>query len=390
MKKINKKFKVLILGVDGYIGWSLAMHLSLRGHKVSGIDNFSRRKNVKSIGSFSAIPILDMEKRLEKFYEIFKKRVSFHKGDITNYDFLSKVIRKIKPDVIVHLAEQPSAPFSMIDRKHAVYTQHNNVEGTLNVLYAMKQFVPKSHLVKLGTLGEYGQPNVIIPEGFFKIQYKGRIDFLPFPRQPGSFYHLSKVHDSANILFACKIWGLKSTDVMQGVVYGTRTPEIVDGAIATRFDFDESFGTVINRYCAQAVIGFPLTPYGLGKQKRGFIALVDCIQCITIAIENPPNIGEYRVFNQFDEVYDLTNLANYVVLAGKKAGLDVRIKNIKNPRIEKEKHFYKVEHNHLKNLGFKPTEKIEKTLDMMIQDLLRYKDRIKKKKNVIMPKTTWK
>jgi UDP-sulfoquinovose synthase len=272
--------RTLVLGMDGYIGWSLSMHLAKRGHTVSGVDNLSRRDNVESVGSQSAIPILDMEERVRAFKRIHGENLAFFEGDLLNYDFLADIIKQTRPDSIVHLAEQPSAPFSMIDREHAIYSQHNNVEGTLNVLYAMKDIVPDCHLVKLGTMGEYGTPNIDIPEGFFEIEYRGRKDILPFPKQPHSMYHLSKVHDTANTMFACRVWKLSSTDIMQGVVYGTRTDEMIDDSLMTRFDFDESFGTVINRYCAEAVIGLPLTPYGQGKQKRGFIDLVDSIQCL--------------------------------------------------------------------------------------------------------------
>jgi UDP-sulfoquinovose synthase len=381
--------KILILGIDGYIGWGLGMHLAKRGHIVSGIDNFSRRANVESIGSHSATPILDIEERLSAFKRIHGENLSFFEGDLLNYNFLADVVRQTRPDSIVHLAEQPSAPFSMIDRNHAMYTQHNNIEGTLNVLYAMKEIVPESHLVKLGTMGEYGTPNIDIPEGFFEVEFRGRKDLLPFPRQPGSLYHLSKVHDTANVMFACRVWKLCSTDIMQGVVYGTRTHEMVDDSLMTRFDFDESFGTVINRYCAEAVIGLPLTPYGEGTQKRGFIDLVDSIQCLTIAIENPAAKGEYRVFNQLDEVYSIAELAEKVVTEGKMLGRDVKIKNVENPRVEKEQHYYNVDHEHLRKLGFKPTRQIEETLDIMLRDLSKYKDRVLEKAQAILPKTRW-
>jgi UDP-sulfoquinovose synthase len=381
--------KVLVLGADGYIGWSLSMHLAKRGHVVSGIDNFERRKNVQDIGSTSAIPVLDMEERIRSFKHIHGKEISFYSGNLLDYDFLKEVVRETRPDSIVHLAEQPSAPFSMIDREHAIYTQHNNIEGTLNLLFAMKEYVPDCHLVKLGTMGEYGTPNVDIPEGFFEIEFRGRKDTLPFPRQPGSLYHLSKVHDSANVHFACRMWHLRSTDVMQGVVYGTRTAEMVDDSLMTRFDFDEWFGTVINRYCAEAVIGHPLTPYGSGGQKRGFIDLIDSVQCLTIAVENPPNRGEYRVFNQLDEIYSVTELANYVAQVGKTFRLDVRIQPISNPRIEKEDHYYKVDRKHLPDLGFRPTRRITDTLEIMLGDLLKYRDRIMERSEVIIPRTTW-
>ncbi len=380
---------ILVLGIDGYIGWALAMHLAKRGHVVSGIDNFARRANVASVGSHSATPILEMHERIKAFKRVHDKNLSFFEGDLLDYDFLADVIKQTRPDSIVHLAEQPSAPFSMIDRKHAIYSQHNNIEGTLNVLYAMKDFVPECHLVKLGTMGEYGTPNIDIPEGFFEVDYRGRKDTLPFPRQPGSMYHLSKVHDSANVMFACRVWKLCSTDIMQGVVYGTRTDEIIDDSLMTRFDFDESFGTVINRYCAEAVIGLPLTPYGQGKQKRGFIDLVDSVQCLTIATENPPIRGEYRVFNQLDQVYSIAELADRVVNVAKKLGMDVKIKNLQNPRVEKEGHYYKVDHERLRKLGFKPTRTVEETIQIMLKDLSTYKDRVVEKSDVILPKTTW-
>jgi UDP-sulfoquinovose synthase len=381
--------RVLILGMDGYIGWSLAMHLAKRSHIVSGVDNFTRRANVQSAGSQSAIPILDMQDRVSAFKTIHGKNLSFFEGDLLDYDFLANVIKQTRPDSIVHLAEQPSAPFSMIDRNHAIYTQSNNIEGTLNVLYAMKDFVPEAHLVKLGTMGEYGTPNIDIPEGFFEVEFRGRKDILPYPRQPGSMYHLSKVHDSANIMFACRVWNLRSTDIMQGVVYGTRTHEMVDDTLMTRFDFDESFGTVVNRYCAEAVISAPLTPYGQGKQKRGFIDLVDSIQCLTIVIENPAAKGEYRVFNQLDEVYSIAELAEKVATAAKKLGIDVKVKNVQNPRIEKAEHYYKVDHEHLRKLGFKPTRTIEETLEIMLRDLWAYRNRILEKSEAILPKTRW-
>ena len=381
--------RTLILGMDGYIGWGLAMHLAKRGHTVSGVDNFVRRTNVESVGSQSAIPILDMEERLAAFKRIHDQNLTFFQGDLLDYNFLADVIKQTHPDSIVHLAEQPSAPFSMIDRNHAIYSQHNNIEGTLNVLYAMKDLAPDSHLIKLGTMGEYGTPNIDIPEGFFEIEFRGRKDTLPFPRQPFSMYHLSKVHDSANIHFACKVWKLRSTDIMQGVVYGTRTQEMIDDSLMTRLDFDESFGTVINRYCAQAVIGLPLTPYGQGKQQRGFIDLVDSIQCLTITIENPPARGEYRVFNQLDETYSIIELAEKVVMAARKLGINVKIKNVQNPRVEKAEHYYKVDHEHLRKLGFKPTRTIAETLEIMLKDLSKHRNRILEKSEAILPKTVW-
>jgi len=293
--------KVLILGMDGYIGWALAQHQLVIGNEVCGVDNFSRRKHVDEVGSWSALPILPMEKRIENLKKEFGDKVKFYKGDLTDPQFTNDIVKNFQPEGVVHLAEQPSAPFSMIDQQHTTYTQSNNVIGTLNVIYAIKNFVPKAHLVKLGTMGEYGYDHGLdITEGFMEVEFRGKKATIPFPRLAGSWYHWSKVHDSNNIMFACKLWGLRSTDVMQGVVYGTRTHEITNKENFTRFDFDEVFGTAINRFCAQAVIGHPLTVYGKGGQTRGFLALVDSIQCISILLKNPADEGQYRVVNQFD------------------------------------------------------------------------------------------
>jgi len=303
--------RIFIAGMDGYLGWSLAQYLTARGHEVAGADVFFRRKWVEEMGSWSATPIRPIKERLQAFKERFGKDLRFWEGDLREYGFVGMIFREFQPDAIVHLGECPSAPYSMVDVHHAVFVQTNNITTTFNLLFAMREIRPRAHLVKLGTMGEYGTPNVDIPEGFFEIEYRGRRDRLPFPRQAGSWYHWSKVHDSHNVMFACKIWGLRSTDIMQGVVFGTRMDEMGDDErLLTRLDFDQAFGTAINRFCCQAVIGHPLTPFGKGHQKRGFLPLRDSMQCLTLALENPPRkAGEYRVFNQFEEVYDVTELA---------------------------------------------------------------------------------
>ncbi|UCE43772.1 MAG: GDP-mannose 4,6-dehydratase [Candidatus Bathyarchaeota archaeon] len=381
--------KVLIAGMDGYLGWTLSMHLTNRGHTVVGVDNFSRRKNVEEVGSWSATPIQPMDERLMAFKEVHGKEIGFHEGDLREYPFVKEIVRKHNPDTIVHLGEQPCAPYSMIDVEHAVFTQNNNIIGTLNLLFAMHETSPHTHMLKLGTMGEYGTPNINIPEGFFEIEYEGRKDELPFPRQAGSWYHQSKVHDSHNIMFACKIWGLRSTDIMQGVVYGTRTDDMTDDRLLTRFDFDEVWGTALNRFCAQAIIGHPLTPYGRGSQTRAFIALRDSMQCLTLATENPPEKGEYRVFNQFDETYSVNELAKKVQKIGKKLGYDVQIKNPENPRVEAEEHYYNPHHEKLYKLGFKPIHPLDEELERMFKDLEGFKERIIAKKERIMPTIDW-
>ena len=379
----------MITGMDGYLGWTLAMYLTGRGHEVCGVDNFSRRRNVKEIGSWSATPIRSMERRLDAFEEASGERLSFYEGDLSHYDFVDVVMKCERPDTIVHLGEMPSAPYSMIDVDHCNYTHVNNIIGNNNLLFAMHRYVPDCHLLKLGTMGEYGTPNLDIPEGFFEVEYRGRRDRLPFPKQPGSWYHLTKVHDTANIMFACRIWGLRSTDIMQGVVHGVVTDDMVNDDLLTRFDFDEVWGTALNRFCAQAVIGHEVTPYGKGGQTRGYIALRDSMQCLTIAMENPPDEGEYRVFNQFDECYSVNELAEHVVEVSGGFGIEAKIWNIENPRLEAEEHYYNPDREKLPNLGFKPTNSLDDELQITIPKLMEYKDRIEAKRDRIQPTIYW-
>jgi len=382
--------RVFIAGVDGYLGWTLAQYLVARGHEVAGCDLFLRRKWVEEAGSHSAIPIRPIEERLVAFKENFGKELIFREGDLRDYDFVLQFFKLFQPEAIVHLGEVPSAPYSMIDVHHCVFTQTNNIAGTLNILFAMEAVCPQAHLVKLGTMGEYGTPNIDIPEGFFAIEYRGRTDTLPFPRQAGSWYHQTKVHGSHNIMFACKIWGLRSTDIMQGVVFGTRIDEMGDDErLLTRFDFDQCFGTVLNRYCAEAVIGHPLSPFGAGRQKRGFLPLRDSMQCMSIAIDNPPKEGEYRVFNQFEEVYSVTELAQKVKKVGSEIGLNPDIANLENPRIEKEEHYYNPDHRHLLDLGYQPTHDVEQELRIMLRHLIQYRSRIEEKREALIPDIRW-
>ena len=382
--------RVFITGVDGYLGWPLSLYLTKRGHEVAGADNYYRRDWVQEMGSQSATPIRKMTERLKAFHETFGKNLQFFKGDLANYDFIENVFKHFKPEAIVHLGEMPSAPYSMIDVNHAVWTQSNNIVGTLNILHAMRDVCTDAHLIKLGTMGEYGTPNLDIPEGFFEIEYRGRKDFLPFPKQAGSWYHQSKVHDSNNIMMACRIWNLRSTDIMQGVVYGNRIDEMGDDEqLVTRLDFDQCFGTAINRFCCQAVIGEPLSPYGKGHQSRGFLPLRDSMQCLALALENPPQSGEYRVFNQFEDVYDITDLALKVKEVGESLGLKVEVKNLENPRKEMEDHYYNPDHSQLLDLGYKPTHDINQELKIILTDLIKYKGRIESKKEALVPDILW-
>jgi len=372
-----KQKTVLIAGGDGYLGYPLCLYLTKKGYKVVSVDNLSRREWVTEIGSHSAIPIEDRDYDWETVYI-----------DITKYDTISSILRTYMPDVIIHLAEQPSAPFSMIDVRHAVFTHENNVNGTLNVIWAMKEYCPNAVLIKLGSMGEWGCPNIDIPEGFFEIEYRGRKDTLPFPRQAPSYYHQTKVHDSNNIMFACKIWGLKSIDIMQGPVYGSMIDE-VDSEHKTRYDFDAVFGTVLNRFCAQAVIDYPLTVYGKGEQIRGYININDSMRCIELCINQSLEKGEYRVINQWTEKFTINELAELVKQESKQIGFKVRINHIDNPRVEKEEHYYNPDHQKIYDMGLKP-RKLKGIIIPTLKDLLQYKDRIEQKKDFILPTIDWK
>src|SRR5712691_7136218 len=333
--------KIAVLGGDGYCGWATALYLSRKGHSVSILDNFSRRQWDHELGVQTLTPIRPLSERLRVWQERTGNVIEAFTGDVTDYDFLASTIRALEPDAVIHFAEQRAAPYSMIDRKHAVFTQVNNVVGTLNLLFALKEFQPECHLIKLGTMGEYGTPNIDIEEGYITIEHNGRRDVLPYPKQPGSFYHLSKVHDSHNIMFTCKAWGLRATDLNQGVVYGTGTPETdMHSELRTRFDYDDIWGTVLNRFCAQAAVGHPLTVYGKGGQTRGLLDIRDTVRCVELAALNPPDRGEFRVFNQFTEQFSVRELAERVKAARRAHGLETSIDHLPNPRTEMEAHYY--------------------------------------------------
>jgi len=383
--------RVLILGIDGYIGWALAQKLASRGHEVFGADNFYTRKRVKEVGSDSVLPIHTLKKRLVDFADFFGKDINFFRGNVADPSFLYTVFRETEPDAVYHLAEQRSAPYSMIGLDQANETMVTNLISTMNLIYASKDVDPKVHIIKLGTMGEYGTPNIDIPEGFFEVEFRGRKDVLPFPRNASSWYHWTKVHDSNNLMFANRLWELKITDVMQGVVYGTQTDEIRKSGLYTRFDIDEIWGTALNRFVAQAVSGLPITPYGKGNQKRGFLSLDDSMNCLTIALEKPPKDGEYRVLNQFDQYYSVNYLAQTVKeVYEETTGKEAEIRHVKNPRVESEDHYYNPDHEKLYNLGYRPSGDVRKEIRNMIADLEKYREKCVGLKDVIMPKTFWK
>jgi UDP-sulfoquinovose synthase len=377
--------KVLVLGGDGYLGWPTALHLSEAGHDVAVADNFARRGYDFEMGVDSLVPIESLQTRVAAWRQLTGRQIGVYVGDLCDGDFTYRTVADFGPDAIVHYAEQRSAPYSMVDRKHAVYTQTNNVVGTLNVLYAIAEINPDIHLVKLGTMGEYGTPNIDIEEGWLDVEHKGRRDRVLFPKRPGSFYHLSKVHDSHNIEFACRVWDLRATDLNQGVVYGQQTPQTArDDRLATRFDYDGVFGTVLNRFVIQAVLGQPLTIYGNGTQTRGFIEIRDTVRCIQLACENPAEHGEFRVFNQITEFMSLQQVADTIAAASPDT---VRITRVENPRVESENHYYNVVHTGLASLGLEPHLLSDTLIDSLFEITKRYAHRVRPE--AMLPTVQW-
>jgi UDP-sulfoquinovose synthase len=380
--------RIAVLGGDGYCGWATALYLSKKGHEVAIVDSFVRRQWDFDLGVETLTPIRSLRDRLQTWKDLTGNVIHVSVGDLTDYEFLAGHIRDFEPDTVIHFAEQRSAPYSMIDREHATFTQVNNLVGTLNLLFALREFKSDCHLVKLGTMGEYGTPNIDIEEGYIQINHNGRTDSLPFPKQPGSFYHLSKVHDSHNIMFCCKAWGLRATDLNQGVVYGTTTEETaLDEALINRFDYDEIFGTALNRFCIEAAAGHPITVYGKGGQTRGFLDIRDTIRCVEIACLNPAEPGEFRVFNQFTEQFSVLELAQMVQAAALKLGLKAEIHHLPDPRVEAETHYYNARHSKLIDLGLQPHLLSDSLLDSMIGIALKYSERIDQ--SVFLPHVNW-
>jgi UDP-sulfoquinovose synthase len=377
--------KILVLGGDGYLGWPTALHLSAAGHTVAVADNFARRGYDHELGVESLVPIEPLQARVAVWQELTGQSIGVFVGDLTDAVFCHRIIAEFRPDAVVHFAEQRAAPYSMIDRAHAVYTQQNNVVGNLNLLFAIAEANPDIHLVKLGTLGAYGTPNIDIEEGWLEIEYKGRRDKVPYPMRPGSFYHLSKVHDSHNIEFACRVWNLRATDLNQGVVYGQQTLETSrDERLATRFDYDAVFGTVLNRFVIQAVLGHPLTVYGTGGQTRGMIDIRDTVRCIQLACENPADRGEYRVFNQITESMTVQQMAEAVAAASPE---EVRIEHLDNPRVELSGHYYNVSHTKLIDLGLEPHLLSDTLIESLFEITKRYAHRVRPE--ALLPTVNW-
>jgi UDP-sulfoquinovose synthase len=381
--------KILVLGGDGYLGWPTAMYLAERDHDVAVVDSFHRRLWDHELGADSLIPILPLQDRVNLWASLGKRPIKAYVGDIAEWEPVERVFTEFRPESIIHYAEHRAAPFSMLSRRHAVVTQVNNVVGTLNVLFAMRDFAPESHLVKLGTMGEYGTPNIDIEEGFIEITHNGRKDTLLYPKRPSSFYHLSKVHDSHNIEFVCRAWGIRSTDLNQGVVYGVHTDETaLHPGLSTRFDYDDVWGTALNRFCVEAAIDHPITVYGKGGQTRGFLDIRDTLACVELAAINPADDGQYRLYNQYTEQLSVQELAEMVAEGARKLGWEPIIENIANPRVEMEEHYYNAKHTKLLDLGLHPHFLSETLIDGLLETVKQQADRVNRR--LLYPRHNWK
>ncbi len=381
----------MVLGADGYIGWPLTMKLAKMYGEVVAVDNYVTRKLVADVGGLSAMPISkDLKERSANFEKEFHKKIQVVEGDLRNPNFVEALLERYKPETIIHLAQQRSAPYSQVTAQHALYTETNNVASNLNILFAMKKHAPHAHLLKMGTMGEYGTPNLRIEEGFMEMEYMGRRDRVMVPRMGSSWYHLSKIFDSYNVAFANRIWGIRATDVMQGVVYGNRTEEMVDESLLTRLDIDAIWGTVINKYCAQLIGHGKLLIYGKGLMTRGFLSLQDSINALTLLTEKPAAEGEYRVINQLDKIYNTVELAEKVKSIGEGLGFKAEFETVEDPRVEAEQHFYEVVHEKLPSLGFSPRHNVDEQIKDIITDLHKYKKVWIRKKNLTIPNVYWK
>lgn len=380
--------KILILGGDGYLGWPTAMHLAAAGHTITVADNYLRRHIAEETNSGALMSLLNLTERANIFKQLTGHEILAKIGDLSQSEFMFTLVSDVMPDAIIHYAEQPSAPYSMAGFKEAQVTFQNNLAVTFNCIWAVKELAPHCHIIKLGTMGEYGTPNIDIEEGWINIEHKGRSQKFLYPRAAGSLYHTTKVLDTDLLWFYVRNNKLKVTDLMQGPVYGLTTDQsIIDDRLLPHFHYDDIFGTVINRFLVQAVSGVPLTVYGGGGQTRGYINLIDTLQCVQLAVENPPPKGELKIFNQFTETFSVNQLAKLIVQASHKIKLNVKIKHIPNPRLELEEHYYNPHSTELKNLGLQPTLLSDAVLIEMLTKIQKYTANIDKEK--IMPRVTW-
>ena len=371
--------RVLILGGDGYLGWPSTMAFSRKGHEVWVVDNYLRRSLCRDLNVKPLYPTPNLLERVRLWKELSGKDIHLRIGDCCDYGFLAEVFRECRPEVVIHYAEQPSAPYSMLNHGAASLTLTNNLQSTLNIIWAVHEHAPECHIIKLGTMGEYGTPDIDIEEGWIEIEHKGRHDRFLFPRQASSLYHTTKIQDTDLLWFYVRTWGLRVTDLMQGPVYGLSTEETeLDERLGTFFNYDEIFGTVVNRFVTQAVAGYPLTVYGEGGQTRGYLNIKDTLSCVELAVMTPAGAGELRVLNQITETFAVNELAEKIAMVGKELGYPVKIRNIENPRKELEEHYYNPTYTGLIELGLKPHYLTDEVLEQMFKIVERYRARINK------------
>lgn len=369
--------RVLILGGDGYLGWPTAMHLTAKGHEVAVADNYLRRRLCREQDVEALFEVPNLHDRVRLWEALSGYKVQLFVGDLAEWDFMAKVFQNFAPDAIVHYAEQPSAPYSMISRRTATLTLQNNLGVTANLIFAVREYAPKAHIVKLGTMGEYGTPNIDIEEGWIEVHHKGRKSRFLYPRQTGSLYHTTKIMDTDLLWFYVRMWNLAVTDLMQGPVYGLTTWENAeDKRLRPFFNYDEIFGTVLNRFMVQAVAGHALTVYGKGGQTRGYLNIKDTLNCVRLSLENPAKQGELRILNQFVELFSVNELAELVQRVGNTLGLKVQIQSVENPRKEAEEHYYNPVHTGLLELGLEPHYLTDEILAEIIETIKEYKDNI--------------
>jgi UDP-sulfoquinovose synthase len=355
------------------------MHLSARGHEVAVADNYLRRRlcSEEQVDFLYEVP--DLAERASLWQSLSGHGIDVHIGDLSQWDFVTEVFEKFSPQAVVHYAEQPAAPYSMLNRQAATLTLHNNLSVTANVIFAVREFCPDAHIVKLGTMGEYGTPNIDIEEGWLEVEHKGRRHTFLYPRQASSLYHTTKIMDTDLLWFYVRTWGLRVTDLMQGPVYGLFTDETQnDERLLPFFSYDEIFGTVLNRFVVQAVVGHPLSVYGEGGQTRGYLNIKDTLNCVRLSVENSADRGELKIYNQFTEAFSVNDLAEKVREAGNQLKLNVKIEHVENPRIEAEAHYYSPIHTGLLDLGLKPHYLSKEVLIEMMEFVIKYKGLINK------------
>jgi len=383
---------VLILGGDGYLGWPTAMYFSNRGYEVTVVDNYLRRNTCTEVDVGMLYPIPTLIERAKIWYEKTGKEIKVSIGDLTDAEFTRAFFDGRKtyewavnseftgvPETVVHYAEMPSAPYSMMDYKKSNFTIQNNLLVSSNLLFAVRDLAPQTHIIKLGTMGEYGTPNIDIEEGWLNVEHNGRKQKFLYPRQAGSVYHTTKVMDTDLYWFGVRMWNLRITDLMQGPVYGIETEETkIDSRLRPIFNYDEVFGTIINRFITQAIDGYPLTVYGKGEQVRGYLNINDTLQCVHMAEKTPAGEGELRIFNQIVETFSVNQLAKITKRVGDKLGFDVKIESIENPRKEAEEHYYNPKYNGLKDIGFIPHLLTDDLMEDMFKIVLEYKENIRK------------